>query len=383
MTSGGSSAADSTPSLADLRAAGTAAGLAVVGATTAEVLEPAATVLAARRSEGLAATMQFTYRNPSRSADPAAALPSARSVVVGAYAYRRTWPSAPSPTSARVARYAWSDIYGELRVGLEAMADVLRASDFRAVVVADSNALVDRNAAWRAGIGWYGKNTNLLVPGHGSWYVLGAVITDAEIPGEADPVADQCGLCRQCLDACPTGAFIRPGVLDARRCIAWLVQAAEPIPIELRAAVGDRLYGCDDCQDVCPPNLIEVRRSTDAAPPADAVPWVDLVELLGLDDASLLERHGRWYIADRDPDVIRRTALVNLGNIGDPSNDAVVATLVRYLDCDRPLLRQHARWAARRLGLAGLVDARPDDDPDVAAEDEHHVPIRPDLEPSA
>lgn len=326
--------------------------------------------------------MQFTYRNPARSADPTTALPSARSVVVGAYAYRRAWPEAPSSTSARVARYAWTDVYRELRHGLDAIADRLRAAGHRAVVVADSNALVDRNAAWRAGIGWYGKNTNLLLPGHGSWYVLGAVISDAEVDGPDEPADDGCGLCRQCLDACPTDAFIRPGVLDARRCIAWLVQAAEPIPIELRAAVGDRLYGCDDCQDVCPPNLIEIRRTSEEPPAADAVPWVDLVDLLTLDDAEVLARHGRWYIADRDPDVIRRTALVNLGNIADPSDPTVVATLIRYLDCDRPLLRMHARWAARRLGLAALVAARPDNDPDVAAEDHHAVAVRDDLEPA-
>jgi len=118
-------------------------------------------------------------------------------------------------------------------------------------VVADDNALVDREAAYRAGLGWYGKNTNLLLPGKGSWYLLGSVVTDAPLPA-GRPMADGCGTCSRCLPACPTGAFIRPGVLDARRCLAWLVQAPGVFPAELRVALADRIYGGDSCQEVCP-----------------------------------------------------------------------------------------------------------------------------------
>ena len=123
-------------------------------------------------------------------------------------------------------------------------------------MVADDNALVDREAAYRAGLGWYGKNANLLLPGEGSWFVLGSVVTDAPAAPPSRPrrCADGCGTCTRCLDGCPTGAIVAPGVVDARRCLAWLLQVEGAFPREHRVALGDRLYGCDDCQEVCPPN---------------------------------------------------------------------------------------------------------------------------------
>ncbi len=352
----------------DLRAVGLAAGLSAVGVTDAQPLEPARTVLPRRRDAGLAGTMQFTYRNPARSTDPARFVPGARSLVVGILDYRTELPSRPTDPVGRVARYAWSDHYERLREGLETIAEVIRAAGHTARVVADSNALVDRNAAWRAGLGWYGKNTNLLVPEAGSWFVLGAVVTDAVVDGGASPVPDGCGACTACIDDCPTDAIVAPGVLDARRCIAWLVQAAEPIPVEFRAAVGDRLYGCDICQEVCPPNrLVDRREGAPEVAGGDA--WVDVRWVLEADDESLLARYGRWYLADRDPDVLRRTALVIIGNTGPADDPAVVELLQGYVTAERELLRIHAVWAAATLGLDELVQlAAEDPSPLVQAE---------------
>ncbi|MEM9615314.1 MAG: tRNA epoxyqueuosine(34) reductase QueG [Actinomycetota bacterium] len=346
---------------AELRAVGLAAGLSAVGVTDAEPLEPARTVLPRRRQAGLSGTMQFTYRNPARSTDPTQHVPGARSLVVGIRDYRTELPPRPEGPTGRVARYAWSDHYERLREGLEAMAEVLQTAGHTARVFADSNALVDRNAAWRAGLGWYGKNTNLLIPEAGSWFVLGAVITDAEVSGTATPVADGCGACTACIDDCPTGAIVGPGVLDARRCIAWLVQAAEPIPVEFRAAVGDRLYGCDICQEVCPPNRIVDRRRIGPSTVADGDAWVDVAWILDADDESLLARYGRWYLANRDPDVLRRTALVILGNSARADDPAVEAMLRRYVTIERELLRIHAVWAAAELGLDDVVALAADD----------------------
>ena len=132
------------------------------------------------------------------------------------------------------------------------------AAGWRARVVADDNALVDRAAAERAGLGWFGKNSNILLPGAGSWFLLGSVVTDAPLPTAA-PVGDGCGSCRRCLSACPTGALVGPGVLDARRCLAWLLQATGVFPFEFRVALEGRIYGCDDCQDVCPANRLVAR----------------------------------------------------------------------------------------------------------------------------
>ncbi|MEL7158031.1 MAG: tRNA epoxyqueuosine(34) reductase QueG [Actinomycetota bacterium] len=355
--------------LDELRPLGLAAGLSTVGVTSAEPLEPARSVLPRRRSAGLAADMQFTYRNPDRSTDPTRHVPGARSLVVATLDYRTALPDRPGGLQARVARYAWSDHYERLRQGLEAMADELRRRGHRARVVADSNALVDRNAAWRAGLGWYGKNTNLLVPDAGSWYVLGAIVTDALVEGGQDPQPDGCGSCRACIDDCPTEAIVAPGVLDARRCIAWLVQSAEPIPRAYRAAVGDRLYGCDICQEVCPPNRMADRRDGTDRPPADGDAWVEVAWVLEADDEALLDRYGRWYLADRDPDVLRRTALVILGNIGSAQDPTVVRLLERYIRAERELLRIHAVWAAGTLGLHALVEGCADDpSPAVQAE---------------
>ena len=364
------------PTADELLALGRQAGLAAVGFASAEVLQPARDVLHLRKRAGLAGDMQFTYRNPDRSTDPTGILPSARTLIAGAWGYRR-WEAPeppPGPTRARVARYAWHDHYRDLEVALGAMARPLREAGQRAVVVADSNGLVDRNVAWSAGLGWYGKNSNLLIPGAGSWFVLGAVVTDAEIPTARSPQQDGCGPCTRCLDDCPTGAIIGPGVGDATRCLAWLVQADGAIPRRWREAIGDRIYGCDDCQDVCPPN----RDQRDRGPVGEWEPdpvaeidqaSVDLDWLLTADDAEIIERHGRWYIARRDPDNIRRTALVVLGNVAVPGRPGVRRLLRRYLGHPQPVLRSHAVWAARRLGLGSLATAAAGDpEPMVRAE---------------
>lgn len=360
-----------SPEYADqLEAIGVAAGLDRVGRAHAGPFVEARRTLIERAEAGLAATMQFTYRNPQRSTDPAQTLPDVASLVVGARYYRHS-PTSDGPPAAvrgRVAQYASADHYGALRAGLDAMARRLTADGWQARVVLDDNALVDRAAAHRAGIGWFGKNANILVPGLGSWVVLGSVLTDAPLPPTDAPVADGCGSCARCIDACPTGAIVAPGVVDARRCLAWLVQAEGVFPIEHRAALGDRLYGCDECQDVCPPSRprpverIPGRRplagTGDRVEALDDGPGdeVDVLAMLEVDDATLLSRFGRWYIPKREPRYLRRNALVVLGNsarAGDPQVRRVLALALGDAD---PIVRAHAVWAARRLDELDLLD---------------------------
>jgi epoxyqueuosine reductase len=239
--------------------------------------------------------------------------------------------------------------------------------------------LVDREVAYLGGLGWFGKNANLLVPGEGSWFVLGSVVTDAPLEADRVEVPDGCGPCRRCLDACPTGAIVAPGVVDARRCLAWLVQAEGVFPVEHRVALGDRLYGCDECQEVCPPSRRAPRargrgRGVDGA-------WVDLVDLLGSADDELLVRFGRWYIPRREPRYLRRNALVVLANVGRRDDGAVVAAIGRALRDDDPIVRAHAVWAARRLGLEQLLaTVLTDPEPLVRAELEAEVPRRRDVD---
>ncbi len=373
------------PDAADLVALGHAHGLDAVGVAPAAPFATTRRHLERRRAAGMHGGMAFTYRRPERSTDPGAALPGARALVVGARSYRRSRPPSQAPptagtraaTTGRVARYAWEDHYRPVRDALTVIADQLRAHGWRSRVVADDNALVDREAAYRAGLGWYGKNANLLLPGHGSWFVLGSVITDAPLASATDRVPDGCGTCTRCLEGCPTGAIVAPGVVDARRCLAWLLQIDGPFPAEHRVALGDRLYGCDDCQEVCPPNRRSDRTEPVVEAPPRAEPEVDLVALLSSSDHELLARHGRWYIPHRQPRYLRRNALVVLGNVADPDDPTVAAVLRRCLSDADPLVRGHAVWAARRMGRGDLLATLPDEaDPVVRAELAAPVEVR-------
>lgn len=348
------------------------AGLAAAGVASAEVFAEARAHLLDRRSRGLAGGMQFTYRNPERSTDPDRIVPGARALVVGAWSYRRREPGeSPGPDEGErrgdprpgpvgeVARYARRDHYASLRQALVPVAARLKEEGWRAVVVCDDNALVDRAAAHRAGLGWFGKNSLVLLPGLGSWFVLGAVVTDAPlVPADHPPPmrhGEGCGSCSRCLAACPTGALVEPGVLDARRCLAWLVQAPGSFPVEYRRALGGRLYGCDECQQVCPINRMADRHHPAPEPQPDADGQVELLELLASDDEELMASYARWYVPERDPRFLRRNALVALGNVGDGSDPATETTLRRWLSSGDSLLAEHARWAAEELGRSDLV----------------------------
>jgi epoxyqueuosine reductase len=359
---------------AEVVALGRAGGLHELGIASAEPLLRARQALEERRAAGLHDGMRFTYTNPVRATTPDGLVRDATAMVVGARSYRsasparasgRAGPVAPAGPAGRVARYAWRDHYGELRQALGVVARRLRADGYKAVVFADDNGLVDREAAYRAGIGWFGKNANLLLPGRGSWFVLGAVVTTAPLVPADEPLPDGCGTCRRCLDGCPTGAIVRPGVIDASRCLAWLLQKPGPFPRQHRIALGDRIYGCDDCQEVCPPNVRADRTDPPPSPSDGDEVWVSLVGMLDADDRTLLDERGRWYVYDREPRWLRRNALVALGNAATPvdTEPQVVDVLRRYLGDRDPLLRAHALWAAARLGRADLV-ALVADDPD-------------------
>jgi epoxyqueuosine reductase len=353
-------AGQSLPTFDELRAVGREHGIEHLGVAPAGVLDRARTALVERRRAGLDGGMAFTYRNPARSTDPSRSVPGARSIIVAARSYLAdSEPARPAGPQARVARYAWIDHYRPLRAGLRAIAGRLRAAGERAIAFADDNAVVDREVAYLGGLGWFGKNANLLVAGAGSWFVLGSVITTADYGAEvpAEPVSDGCGSCRRCIDRCPTSAIVAPGVIDARRCLAWVLQRPGSIPVELRPAVGDRIYGCDDCQEACPPTVRLGRRhrrplgEVPGESAGGAQAWVDVLDLLDADDDELLRRHGRWYIAGRDPRWLRRNALVVLGNVGDGRDGRTAATLARYRRCGDAVLAEHGRWASARLGL--------------------------------
>ena len=349
-------------------AVGRRAGLTHIGVARADAFRDVQAVLEDRKSRGLHDTMEFTYRNPARSADPSRTVEGARTLVVAALPYGFETPDSPPGAHGRVARYARRDVYRTLSDALAVVAAELRRDGHRALVFVDDNAVVDRAAAHRAGLGWFGKNANILVRGAGSFFVLGSVVTSAPLQTNDAPIADGCGTCRRCIDACPTAAIVEPGVVDARRCLSWLLQKPGVFPREFRESLGDRMYGCDDCQEVCPPSVrLHEHVELDQADRA----WVSVMALLNGSDEELLASIGRWYVPKRDLNVVRRNALVVLGNIGS-ANEDVRAVLARYLQHADTNLRAHAVWASARLGLVDLVPV--DDDAEVVRNELAHLP---------
>ena len=363
-------------------------GLDRIGVTDAAPLSRARVAIDDRKARGLSDTMGFTYRNPSRSTDPNTAVEGARSIIVAARSYHSDQPDHPGGISARVARYAQDDHYTPLRQALQQIALRLRADGYRAVVFADENNLVDREVAYRAGLGWFGKNANILLPGAGSFFSLGSIVTTAVLAPASQPAPDGCGTCRACYDECPTQAIVADGVIDARRCLAWLVQKPGIFPREFRVALGDRLYGCDDCQTSCPPTVrLHSRHHARIAPIAGPGAFVDVIELLNESNESLLEKYGSWYLAERDPRWLRRNGLIILGNIAPVGGSAVENSVMspveqvlrRYLGDIDPMLRLHALWAAVRLGRRDLVESLAVD-ADESVRDEYSqidsIPVR-------
>jgi epoxyqueuosine reductase len=314
-------------------------GLDVAGAAPAEPYVRAEQAIRERRARGLFADMRFTTARPEVSCHPELLFEGARTVVSAALCYYAP-AGEPDPGEGRLPRYTWSDRYAELRESLDALGRRLGA-EYRVLV--DENAHVDREAAARSGVGFYGKNTMLITRRHGSWVVLGTLVTAAEI--EATPPLElDCGSCRLCLDACPTDALAEAGVLDANRCLSWSTQRSGSIPEEHRPLLGDTVYGCDICQTVCPWNRGVEKRRDGEQPAGEAT--VDLVAWLEADGDALLDRYDRLYVPRRNPRYLKRNALVALGNAGGPEHAAAIEP---FLADDDPLLREHAQWALARL----------------------------------
>ena len=317
-------------------------GLGAVGAAAVAPYEETERHIRERRARGLFADMRFTMARPEVSCHPERLLAGARTVVSAALCYWREGEEPPAG-HGRLPRYAWWDAYAVLRGQLDELGTRLGG---RYRVLVDANQHVDREAAARSGVGFYGKNTMLITRRFGSWVVLGTLVTTAELE-PTRPLDADCGSCTLCIDACPTDALDEPGVLDATRCLSYWTQSSSPFPEEYREALGDRVYGCDICQDVCPWNRgVEKRRAGEAAPPG-AEPHVSLVDWLELGDEELAARYDRLFVPRNDPRYLRRNALVALGNAGDPGTRGVARL---YAAGDDPLLREHAGWALDRLG---------------------------------
>ena len=260
---------------------------------------------------GHAGTMAYLERRLGERLDPERVLPGARSVVAVALNY---YQGEADPSWAPVARYAWGRDYHDVMLPrLEALSRILaEAGGARSRAYVDTGPVLERDLAAGAGLGWIGKNTMLLHPALGSWFFIGVVLTTAELDRDA-PLPDRCGTCRACLDACPTGAFVAPYVLDARRCISYLtIEHRGDIAAELRPLVGGWEFGCDLCQSVCPWNRRAPETGEAAFVPADRYPGAEAI--LGMDDAAFARRFVGTALTRPRAAGMRRNATIALAN---------------------------------------------------------------------
>jgi epoxyqueuosine reductase len=316
-------------------------GLDAVGVALAEPYEETERHIRERRARGLFADMRFTMSRPEISCHPERLLDGARSVVAAALCYYVPGPDTRAD-EGRLPRYTWRDEYALLRERLDELGRRIGGS-YRVLV--DEPDHVDREAAVRAGIAFYGKNTVAITRQFGSWVVLGALVTDVELEPSLRLDAG-CGECRICIDACPTGALDEPGVVDARKCLSYWTQAPSAAPEPYREELGAMVYGCDVCQDVCPWNRGIEKRRRELPLPEGARPVIPLRDWLEQPGEELVAEFDRLYVPRNDPRWLRRNALVAAGNVG---TTALMPTVARHAASDDTMVAEIAAWALARL----------------------------------
>jgi epoxyqueuosine reductase len=311
-------------------------GAAGFGVTGPQVFPRERVALRDSHDKGRSGPLRFTYDDPDLATEISRSFPWARSLVVVSYDYLPR-ADTPSERGAVVARFATANQYEGVEQITRAIAHFLHARGFRAEILSDDNRLVDRAAAVRAGVGWQGKSTMVLAPGHGPWILLGTVVTDASIPASG-PMQRDCGTCAACIPACPTGALGDRG-LDARRCLSTWLQTPGSVPQWVRPLMGRRVYGCDDCLTACPPG--GRARSAAGERPGE----LPFSALLALSDDLLLDRFSWWYVPRRQGRFIRRNLLVAAGNSREPAAREAVEAHTRH---PSSMIRGHAYWAMAR-----------------------------------
>lgn len=330
-------------------------GFDLVGITRATP-PPHAEALADWLDAGYAGEMAYLARNAARRVDPQQVVPGARSIISCGVHYRAAEPDPAlwqDPGRGQISRYAWGDDYHEILLPrLRQLQDWLEARVGRTEIgrsYVDTGPVLERPVGVQAGLGFQGKNTLLIHPRQGSWFFLGEILVEAELAYDPPQPVGGCGGCTRCLQACPTQAFVGPHVLDARRCISYLtIELKGPIPRELRPLMGNHIYGCDVCQEVCPWNVRWGQLTTDPAfAPRPGIVAPELLELIALDDEGFRARFKGSPIKRTKRRGLLRNVAVALGNWGDP---AAIPALSAALHDHEPLIRGHVAWALGRIG---------------------------------
>ena len=303
-------------------------------------------------AEGKFGEMSWIEKNAEKRVEPQKVLPNAKSAIILAASYEIAKQKASPPTSAVgiVARYArfndYHDILGERLKSLTQFVNESGGAQTRSLWYVDTGPILERDFAQRAGIGFVGKHTNLISRKFGNWIFLAEILTTLDLEPDA-PEINHCGKCSRCITACPTEAITAPFQLDARRCISYLtIELKGPIPEEFRRAIGNRIYGCDDCLAACPwnkfareGNLMKSHARNDSAQP-------DLVGLLSLDEKSFKSRFAGSPILRTKRRGLLRNVCVALGNVGDKSD---LPALEKASHDSEPLVAEHARWAIGQI----------------------------------
>lgn len=383
---------------AAVKAEARAAGFDLCGIATAAPFAREGRALADWVARGYHGEMAYMARNAPRSPAPTAVVPEARALVVVALYYGDATPgedggrasrglapeggAAPSERDprGRISRYAHGDDYHDvMEPRLRRLAGFLRAHGARvARYYVDTGPVIDRAAALRAGIGWFGKNTMIITQrAYGSWVFLGEILTDLELAADAQADGD-CGRCRICLDECPTKAIIAPYTVDARRCISYLtIEHRGAIPRDLRPQIGDHIFGCDICQAVCPHNVrTAAARHPELAPRPETGARPELIPLLNVTEAEFRRRFRGSPVTRAKRRGFRRNVAVALGNARDP---AAVPALREALEDADALVRGHAAWALGRIGgeaAAQGLTARLERERDAAVREEIELALQ-------
>ncbi len=333
-----------------IRAQAYGLGFDLVGITTLGPVEGAA-ALDDWLERGYAGDMEYIARGAEKRRDTRLPVPGATSAIVVGLDYGGAEPPGP------VARYARGDDYHDIMV--DKLRELQRwigrevGGPIRGKAYVDTGPILERELARKAGLGWFGKNTLLINPKRGSYFFLGALFVELELEPDAPFEADRCGSCTRCLDACPTGAFRGPRVLDATRCISYLtIETKGEIPEELRTGVGELVYGCDICQEVCPYNIKFAQELKEQAfAPREVIAEKDARtlarEILAMSQEEFAAAFRRSPVKRAKLRGLKRNAAVALGNIDTTMDD--VPVLQRALDDPEPLVRAHAAWALERI----------------------------------
>jgi epoxyqueuosine reductase len=344
----------------ELKEAAPQLGIDKIGFAAADPFTELKGILLKHRAKGFESG--FEERDIEKRVDPSLTLAEPRSIVSIAVAYPSKLKdpprSEPGAYRGMLSRSAWgTDYHHVLRNRLERLADWIhaRVADARLASMVDTGALVDRAVAERAGIGWVGKNCSVITPEFGSWVYLGEMITNLPFPPD-QPVLESCGDCTICIDACPTDALVGPGQLNAQRCVSYLTQTKGIIEDDkLKEKIGNRLYGCDTCQIVCPKNKgIHFDHHPELQPDPEQVKPL-LKPLLEMSNREFKERFGSSAASWRGKKPIQRNAILALGNFRDATAVPQLAELLRR--DERPEIRGTAAWALGRIGGEAALEA--------------------------